>query len=148
MQDKLFRLAYLSTNVIVGDDAQLKAKVDEILNVARERNRAAQLTGALLYNSAFFAQVLEGDHDAVADTYERILLDRRHRNIEVLDFKNVDNRIFGNWAMGYVGVKTNASRRFDQATLNKDALAKLDADQILKILHEHMTAAESVDAPA
>jgi len=61
------------------------------------RIRAAQqcllgVTGALIFNAGIFAQVLEGDRQDVALTFERIQRDTRHGDVQVLAFEEVQNR--------------------------------------------------------
>jgi hypothetical protein len=75
--------------------------LDQILTSARRNNAAAAVTGALLHNHGFFAQVLEGPWEAVQTVFERILLDPRHREVVVLEALETDHRVFADWAMAY-----------------------------------------------
>jgi hypothetical protein len=47
--------------------------------------------------------VLEGDHAAVMQTFARIYKDQRHKDIVVVAEKQVSERLFGEWSMGYAG---------------------------------------------
>ena len=53
-------------------------ELEDILAVSRERNRADQITGLLLYHDGSFAQILEGPEEAVRNCFERIRADGRH----------------------------------------------------------------------
>lgn len=99
MSQKLSSLIYCSRNNIRGDLATVNAQLKSILAAARTRNRAAGVTGALLYSSARFAQVLEGPSHAVESTFERIQRDARHGDVVVLRMSPIQARQFPEWSM-------------------------------------------------
>jgi hypothetical protein len=70
--------------------------------VARNQNIKNDLTGMLCFNSQYFLQCIEGPRSAINDTYHKILNDKRHSQIVILDYKEVTNREFNDWSMGYV----------------------------------------------
>ncbi|MBF4162380.1 BLUF domain-containing protein [Nocardioides acrostichi] len=72
-----------------------------LLDLARERNGAAGITGMLLFHEGQFMQVLEGPREQVDDTYSRISRDRRHRSLWVEMQGEVERRGFPDWTMGY-----------------------------------------------
>ena len=72
-----------------------------ILAVARRNNDADAITGLLMFNGKRFLQVLEGPHEAVDRTFERIRRDSRHRAQVVLARKTIEQREFGEWSMAY-----------------------------------------------
>jgi hypothetical protein len=74
-----------------------------ILTVARRRNKADNVTGALLFTASGFAQVLEGYREIVERTFERIGSDPRHADVTVLAFTPTDRRSFPEWSMGFCG---------------------------------------------
>jgi len=92
----LHSIAYLSRNVCAGDLAQTVA---EIVEVSRTRNADNGITGALVCSPHYFAQVLEGDLDKLEETLERVLLDPRHRDVQVLFSRPIATREFGGWGM-------------------------------------------------
>ncbi len=75
--------------------------LDALLDHARERNHARELTGLLVYGHGGFVQVVEGPEEAVDALFSRIARDPRH---EVLmhTTRPVDTRHFPEWRMGYV----------------------------------------------
>ena len=73
----------------------------ELLRDARERNAAAGLSGMLLYCSQSFLQLLEGDPDALTETYARITADDRHARLRKLLDVETFTRLFGDWTMGF-----------------------------------------------
>ena len=54
-------------------------------------------------DGASFAQVIEGGSDEVGSTMDRIRVDRRHTDIEVLLDRAVISRQFGTWSMRRAG---------------------------------------------
>ena len=97
------RLVYYSTYNISSPVNDVAADLEHILASAIRLNSESGLTGGLIFNRQFFAQVLEGDRDAVMQTLARIHRDRRHKHIVVAGTKQVGERLFGEWSMGYAG---------------------------------------------
>lgn len=139
MQNALYRLVYLSQNRIEGDDRTLLREIEEILRVARRNNSNAAVTGALMFNAGCFAQVLEGPHDSVQDTFERIQCDMRHSNVSILAFGKTEQRTFSHWSMAYMGKETHAANQFidiaRDSGFNPD---DLDGERIFELLQQHM----------
>lgn len=73
--------------------------LDAIASASHVRNKAAGLTGVLIETGGVFLQALEGPHDKVTETFERIAADRRHSRIRVLKSQPIRARLFGEWAM-------------------------------------------------
>jgi len=78
--------------------------VGGILAKSTRNNDRDSLTGALLVGKKHFLQVLEGDFEAVNRTFQRILRDKRHRNVRLIEFGAVESRLFPEWEMRGVGV--------------------------------------------
>jgi hypothetical protein len=112
MNDALYKLIYLSRNVIKGDDDTLHKEITQILRSARKNNTKENITGALMFSSDYFAQILEGPHDKVLTLFEHIQQDNRHSEMVMLNFSSTDNRLFAEWAMAYVGEETALQDRF------------------------------------
>ena len=86
MPNALYRLAYISRNEIIGDEASIRAEIEQILASARAKNQNYQITGALMFNAGYFAQILEGAHDEIQAIFERIQYDARHSQVIILSF--------------------------------------------------------------
>ena len=76
----------------------------ELLELARERNAQAGVSGMLLYSNQSFLQLLEGDPEALASTYVRITADDRHSRLRMLMNADVEVRLFPDWTMGFTHV--------------------------------------------
>ncbi len=143
MNDDLYRLVYVSTNEIGGDLAAVRREIDRILAVARQRNPAVGVTGALMFNADCFAQVLEGPRSGVESVFERIQVDLRHSAVNVLDFRPAAERAFANWSMAYVGHATEASKHFgDLAAATGFDPARLDGDHVFDLVRRHLDEVE------
>ena len=98
-----------------------------ILTDSRRNNRAARVTGILLYVHGRIIQVLEGEKDTIETLYQRIRADKRHTNVtRVLD-RPISQRLFSDWEMGY---QTITARQLDDinATVNLDNSAPARPD--------------------
>ena len=94
----LVRLVYASR--VSGNFKQ--GDIESILAAARRNNSKSCVTGLLCFNQEFFLQCLEGSRSQVNKTYHNILNDPRHSDIVMLDYKEINQRDFSEWHMGYV----------------------------------------------
>ncbi len=102
----LVRLLYAS-RIVEGADQSL---LDSIMAKSRAHNPRAGVTGILCYSNNLFLQVLEGSRREVSQLYNRIANDERHKDVEILYYEEVTERIFSNWTMGQVNLnKVNPS---------------------------------------
>jgi hypothetical protein len=93
----LFTLVYVSI-------ASQKMTDDDLLSIlkkSREYNQAHGITGLLLLRDHIFIQVLEGEEDEIESLYEKIRLDPRHYNPLLIFKREIPERRFGEWAMGF-----------------------------------------------
>lgn len=100
---QLSRLVYYSKFNMHSRGDALAEELKQILANAIRNNTARGITGGLIFNRKFFAQVLEGGHTAVTQTFVRINADKRHKDLVLAEMKPVSERLFGAWAMGYAG---------------------------------------------
>lgn len=73
--------------------------LDDILTVSRARNARDDITGTLICRGDMYLQLIEGPDAAIAATYERIIADDRHLEIDLLVSRPVSARLFPQWAM-------------------------------------------------
>jgi hypothetical protein len=105
--------------------------IKDILASSARNNKAAGVTGALCLANGIFLQQLEGHRKAVNALYHRILADPRHKEPAVLDFSEIVQRRFGNWAMGLMAssdenraifLKYSSSADFDPFRMSPSSL--------------------------
>lgn len=100
-----FRLIYRSKCLIPA--VSLDAELGNILRVARHKNAALGITGALLLYDDWFAQTLEGEEGAVRTLYAKIKTDPRHSSVQVCEEGQAGSAVFSRWAMAMVGEHGN-----------------------------------------
>lgn len=79
------------------------ALLDALLKRAGAFNRAAGLTGCLLYQDNYFMQMLEGDREALFALYDKIKVDARHRDVRIVMEGPARHRVFMDWSMALRG---------------------------------------------
>ena len=102
MEQGLFRILYCSRNLVSGTGGQELDAIDHILETARSNNSRKEVTGALLYSSGYFAQVLEGPKASIEMVFESIQRDHRHKDVTVLECSGIPLRDFPEWSMARV----------------------------------------------
>ena len=150
----LYRLVYTSRNHLEGGEDEQKAAVAGVLAVSKRNNARVGVTGALLFNSGSFAQVLEGSRTAVETTFERIQRDPRHSDVAVLQCEPVASRAFPNWSMGFIGNSPRGRALWTEvARLTNFDLSRLEGNVLFNTLlsivkEEEGEAAQAASNPA
>lgn len=73
--------------------------LDDILTISRVLNSKADITGTLICRADMYLQLIEGPDAAIQATYQRITMDDRHVEINLLLSRAVTERLFPKWAM-------------------------------------------------
>jgi hypothetical protein len=97
----LVALLYVSRSSLNQEDTE--EQLAQIVSTARRVNARLNVTGALLFTGAHFAQALEGPEQAVAELMTSIERDARHRDVTTIGLAPIRERKFGDWAMAYSG---------------------------------------------
>ncbi|MEN6669112.1 BLUF domain-containing protein [Psychrobacter sp. B38] len=94
---ELYQLVYLSqiTSTGLSDSGTL----NDIAEIAVNRNKEDNITGILCYGNGYFLQCVEGTEQALTDLKNRLLLDDRHKNLKILDFSAIAERRFAGWSL-------------------------------------------------
>jgi hypothetical protein len=111
----LVRLAYISASLLA-DNPTERRQIADILLTSRRNNAESDVTGALLATDRNFAQVLEGEREAVEATYQRIARDPRHKDIVLTLYESIEVRRFPDWAMAYIGPSHSAEEAVARVT--------------------------------
>ena len=90
-------LVYISSSKGEFSDTDLVA----LLKKSREKNTRLGITGMLLYKSGNVMQVLEGPDDAVRKLIKTINADDRHHGVITLLERQIEQREFPDWTMGF-----------------------------------------------
>jgi hypothetical protein len=99
----LIRLLYASRATDGIDDALLHAIVER----SRVNNLEHGITGILCVyqEGGIFLQALEGSRAAINSLYANLIRDRRHRDVTILSYAEIEERHFSAWRMGGVDLK-------------------------------------------
>lgn len=100
---QLYRLVYYSE----ATDGLTIQDVQEISAKASLRNEAICISGGLLYCEGKFLQVLEGGLYPVNKLFAKILRDKRHKSVNLIEFSKIQKRAFEGWKMSLVFFPTS-----------------------------------------
>ncbi len=127
-----YTLSYHSRNRLSLDSS---TGLMDILAVSKARNAEAGVTGALMFNEQRFVQILEGEKNAVEETFGRIQRDHRHTAIVVLSRRVEPRRHFQDWAMAFVGRSRQARAYYWYFTRQKDfKWERMDAEILSQLM--------------
>ncbi len=113
MTEVLFRAIYVSTARHDLRDEELAS----LLDVSRHNNAAQGITGALGYHDRSFIQVLEGPKGPVEALLATIACDARNTGMFIIHQSRIDDRVFGEWSMGWLGASDLTRAGFDPGVL-------------------------------
>lgn len=93
----LCQLVYLSH--ITSTGLASASTLNDIAEVAIERNQADNITGIVCYGNGYFFQCVEGSEQALTNLKNRLLVDDRHKDLKILDFSAIAERRFAGWSL-------------------------------------------------
>jgi hypothetical protein len=140
----LVRLLYASrATTPIAPDALMA-----ILRQSKAANPAHGITGVLCCSDNMYLQALEGGRAAVNRLYNRIVVDPRHKDVELLSYQQIGERHFAGWSMGQV----NVARLNPSLLLKYSVTAQLDpyamsGNVALALLEELVATASIVGQP-
>lgn len=147
----LSRLVYYSMVSLDSDGGSAFREVRSALQAGTQNNLENGVTGGLLFNPTYFAQVLEGDRQVISDTFCRITQNPKHKNIVILESRPISERKFETWHVGFAGkselakrlyLKYGVTKRFDPSKMTADSLVNFilelvkDEDVINKLMRK------------
>jgi hypothetical protein len=112
------------------------ADLERLLLGARKRNRMLGVSGMLVFHAGTFLQALEGEKRAVSEIFASISSDPRHGNIDVLHRgPGFDQRIFGDWSLGFADFTGAANILKGFVRLNEQLrIRQLDGARAVELL--------------
>jgi len=103
----MHHIIYMSRGVHPMTDHELQ----RLLQQDRTENERQSITGALVYGDGQFMQIIEGEESVLASLYAKLLNDPRHMNVVKLADKQILQRSFQEWSMGF---QTVSGEEFSQ----------------------------------
>lgn len=104
------------------------AELEEIAETGARHNDRSGVTGILLHYNGNFMQLIEGDTDAVEETFKRISADPRHTGILKLQDDRVAQRRFPDSRMGLRAIPEGEMTGFPDLFENSQAGWQVKAD--------------------
>lgn len=133
----LTRLIYHSENHLGATGGGMIDDLNAILAASQRNNEKAGITGALIFDTLWFIQILEGERDAVSATLRRIMGDKRHDAVTIMDCRPVEARLFGNWWMGFAMLRGDNGALFARHGIGPRLdPRKLSGEQIVALAQE------------
>ncbi|MDN5802373.1 MAG: BLUF domain-containing protein [Psychrobacter sp.] len=99
----LCQLVYISRITSAG--LASPSTLNDISEVAIEHNQADNITGILCYGNGYFLQCVEGSEQALTNLKNRLLLDDRHKELDILDFSEITARRFTSWSLRSIALE-------------------------------------------
>lgn len=132
----LIRMVYVSTstNPVGSSDSGIQKDVGRILLQARKNNPPRQIGGVLYCSNNYFFQCLEGEQNEVNQIFQKIMQDPRHRDIQALSVKHIEQRLFSNWSMKYVALEDRVSDLLNEHGFDSFQPYQFNEEMINKML--------------
>ncbi len=116
-------------------------EVDRIVDWSLGRNAELGVTGALIFTEKRFAQYLEGPAAGVDALMASIAGDPRHRALDVVFRRPIEERRFATWALAYAGPSTFVSGHVLTLAEAKGEAARLKhADRLTDVMQQFVQA--------
>ena len=96
MRAELKQVIYVSERTDLSDHS-----LTNIFDISHKNNPEKGITGCLLVGSNSYLQFLEGPSLAVEALYSKIKVDSRHKNVNKLDDRSIDEKLFSSWSMKF-----------------------------------------------
>ena len=110
--------------------------IQDILASSNKNNLPDEITGLLLYSDKHFIQYLEGEYNKIRSLYQKILEDKRHKRVTLLNTAvDIPERICPKWAMGSKKINKNHIdfssnlRQEDKLIFNRLINGKIDTSE-------------------
>ena len=88
------------------------ADLNAIISSAQRNNLPREITGALCYARGTFVQCIEGEPSTIDQLYQLLHKDERHSELITIDIKEIFERRFPNWTMGFFSYENEIGQIF------------------------------------
>ena len=86
------RIIYFSRSALDKDPVTREEQQLQLVRTSRRQNEFALITSVLVLDKGWFTQMVEGDRDALNQTFKRITSDNRHKDIRIVEWREVPRR--------------------------------------------------------
>ena len=133
----LSRLIYHSENHLGAVGGKMIADLNKIMDASNKNNERDGITGALIFDTLWFVQILEGDREKISATLRRLMADNRHDAVTIVDCREITERRFGNWWMGLAMLRGNTDEIYARHGIGPRLdTRKLTGEQVVAVVLE------------
>ncbi|ALF60270.1 BLUF domain-containing protein [Psychrobacter urativorans] len=93
----LYQFVYISRITSIGLTGA--STLNDIAKTSIKNNKDHNITGILCYGNGYFFQYIEGTEQALTNLKNQLLIDNRHKDLQILDFSEIDVRRFQGWSL-------------------------------------------------
>lgn len=104
LEKDIVQLIYCSQASLRKHHFDCEQNLKNILDYSVIYNSLHKITGILLTDKKFFAQIIEGPPSEINLLYGNVLHDERHHGVTLLQYTVTNVRLFPQWSMGLVEV--------------------------------------------
>lgn len=90
----LLNLIYFSRLNLANDAPTRLRQINEITKQAQKKNEFSVITSFLIVEGSFAVQIIEGERQSVHETFQRIASDTRHRDVQIVEWREIAKREF------------------------------------------------------
>ena len=90
----LVHLIYFSRLALSSEPQLRTSQIGDITRQAQKKNEFSVITSLLIVDQGYFIQILEGERMSVQDTFQRISADSRHRDVHIVEWREIAKREF------------------------------------------------------
>ncbi|TGE00037.1 BLUF domain-containing protein [Methylobacterium nonmethylotrophicum] len=93
-RSSLIHLIYFSRSQLSAEPPVRARQIAEIARHAQKKNEFSVITSLLIVDQGYFIQILEGERLSVQETFQRISTDVRHRDVHIVEWREITKREF------------------------------------------------------
>lgn len=105
-----------------------------LLDKSTANNERDDITGLLYFTNNTFLQVLEEDVLPVNQLYRKIIIDMRHKEMNLIDYSFCIEREFPDWAMGFIELDATSIKKLCIGIQPIISIRELDSENALLLL--------------
>lgn len=91
-RSSLSRIIYYSRSNLEREPGLLREQEQQLIRQCRRQNEFALITSILVHDRGYFCQMMEGDREALNQTFRKISSDNRHKDVRIVEWREIPRR--------------------------------------------------------
>lgn len=91
-RSSLSRIIYYSRSNLEREQGLRREQEQQLVRQSRRQNEFGLITSILVHDRGWFCQMLEGDREAMNETFRRIAADSRHKDLRIVEWREIPRR--------------------------------------------------------